>query len=180
MNQRLGGYAKYGGLAAESDVRVDHLIVGLFSARRRNPRCHCTTAPPHSIDAICKELTQDGERLARMVKAPLDKAEAGNMHAFREICDRLEGKPAQRLEVTPVAEDATAMPSCEVACRIAWILRGRPAAKGLLPEAQGQRGGQGLIRVRRPGGRCATPCVPNAAGALLNVCHRTDARSSRE
>jgi hypothetical protein len=78
-----------------------------------------------------------GERLARMVKAPLDKAEAGDMHAFREICDRLEGKPAQRLEVTPVAEDATAMPSYEVARRIAWILRARPAAKGLLPERRG-------------------------------------------
>lgn len=131
------GKDKRGGLAAEIDVRVDHLIVGLSSARRRNPRCHCTTAPPHSIDAIRKELTQDGERLARMVKAPLDKAEAGDMHAFREICDRLEGKPAQRLEVTPVAEDATAMPSYEVARRIAWILRARPAAKGLLPERRG-------------------------------------------
>jgi len=59
-------------------------------------------------DALRRELegNQNANKLKKMAKKLIDLAvEEGNMQAFKEIGDRLEGRPAQVIEGT--GEDGT-------------------------------------------------------------------------
>jgi len=52
-------------------------------------------------DAIRLELAgnKNASKLRKLAKALIVQAEGGNMQAMKEMGDRLEGKPAQALEV---------------------------------------------------------------------------------
>lgn len=50
-----------------------------------------------STDALRMELAQDREALRLMWKAQIEKAKDGDLSSFKEINDRLEGKPAQAI-----------------------------------------------------------------------------------
>lgn len=50
-----------------------------------------------------KIVTDDGNKVVRgllIVKAMIEKAESGDVSAFRAICERLEGMPTQAIDVT--------------------------------------------------------------------------------
>ena len=48
----------------------------------------------------------DGETLRRIAEAQLDKAEAGDPTAFDKVADRLDGKPAQQVQLSGDADGA--------------------------------------------------------------------------
>ncbi len=48
-------------------------------------------------DAIRMELAQDKQRVRKLVRALLDKAEAGDVAALKELGDRIEGKANQTI-----------------------------------------------------------------------------------
>lgn len=50
-----------------------------------------------STEALRLELAHDREALRDMWKATIRKAKEGDLAAFKEINDRLEGKPAQAI-----------------------------------------------------------------------------------
>jgi len=50
-----------------------------------------------STEALRLELAHDREALRDMWKKQITKAKEGDLHSFREINDRLEGKPAQAI-----------------------------------------------------------------------------------
>lgn len=49
-------------------------------------------------DAIRKHLIQNPKKLSRMIEVACDKAMDGDMLAFRELIDRMEGKPTQSID----------------------------------------------------------------------------------
>jgi hypothetical protein len=51
-------------------------------------------------------LSGGGRRLRLIVEKLLDKAEAGDLQAIREVIDRLDGKPAQAIERSDVPLEA--------------------------------------------------------------------------
>lgn len=51
-------------------------------------------------DAIRMELARDKQRIRKLVKALLDKAEEGDVPALKELGDRIEGKVPQGIEGT--------------------------------------------------------------------------------
>ena len=51
-------------------------------------------------DAIRMELAQDKQRIRKLAKALLDKAETGDIPALKELGDRIEGKVPQAIEGT--------------------------------------------------------------------------------
>ena len=51
-------------------------------------------------DAIRMELAQDKQRVRKLVKALLDKAESGDVPALKELGDRIEGKVPTPIEGT--------------------------------------------------------------------------------
>ena len=61
-------------------------------------------------DAIRMELAQDKQRIRKLVRALLDKAESGDVSAIKELGDRLEGKPHQTIGGdTPTGEIPVSM-----------------------------------------------------------------------
>ena len=54
-------------------------------------------------EAILKALSEGGmrpeDRLVPMAKKFIEKAEAGDVPSFKEIADRLDGKPAQQVQL---------------------------------------------------------------------------------
>lgn len=52
-------------------------------------------------DTLSRVTTQDPEKVRRACEALLEKAAEGDIAAFREIFDRLEGKPTQMLAGDP-------------------------------------------------------------------------------
>jgi hypothetical protein len=51
-------------------------------------------------DALRLELAQDRQRLRKLIKALMDKAESGDVPALKELADRIEGKAVQPVEGT--------------------------------------------------------------------------------
>lgn len=51
-------------------------------------------------DAIRMELAQDRQRIRKLVRALMDKAESGDVAALKEIGDRIDGKVPQGIEGT--------------------------------------------------------------------------------
>jgi hypothetical protein len=49
-------------------------------------------------DALRKHITQNPKDLASAAQALFNKAKDGDVNAIKEIADRLEGKPIQRVE----------------------------------------------------------------------------------
>lgn len=50
-------------------------------------------------DTLRRAITQSPDKLRNAIDKLLDKAEDGDLASFREIWDRLEGKPAQSLTI---------------------------------------------------------------------------------
>jgi hypothetical protein len=56
-----------------------------------------------TLEKLVSEASSKSEGLTKletMCKAIIEKAEEGDTQAFREVADRLDGKPAQALEVS--------------------------------------------------------------------------------
>jgi ribosomal protein L17 len=55
-----------------------------------------------ALRIVVNEVAEDGDKkkLRRMAEKIVDLALAGDMQAIKEIGDRLEGKPTQRVEAT--------------------------------------------------------------------------------
>lgn len=51
-------------------------------------------------DALRLELAQDKQRIRKLARALLEKAEAGDIAALKELGDRLDGKAVQAIEGT--------------------------------------------------------------------------------
>jgi hypothetical protein len=49
-------------------------------------------------DALRKHLVQNGDKVDKLVEVLIGKALEGDMSAFRELLDRLEGKVTQSIE----------------------------------------------------------------------------------
>lgn len=49
-------------------------------------------------DALRMELAQDKQRIRKLARALLDKAESGDVAALKEIGDRIDGKVPQGIE----------------------------------------------------------------------------------
>ena len=63
------------------------------------------------LDAICQEIEPESKKSYGQLAAEalLSKVFGGDVSAFRELCDRVEGKPRQRMEITG-AEGSPLMP----------------------------------------------------------------------
>jgi len=79
-------------------------------------------------DALRRELegNQNADKLKRMAQKLVSLAvEEGNMQAFKEIGDRLEGKPAQAIDATianPDGSNIEASTDIEIARKLAFVL----------------------------------------------------------
>jgi len=58
--------------------------------------------------ALERHAAQNPDKLARLAAATFDKAIEGDMAATREIGDRLDGKPAQAIEMSGSLDSKTA------------------------------------------------------------------------
>ncbi len=68
-------------------------------------------------DALLAAARQDPEQMKRVAQALWAKAENGDVQAFKEIADRLDGKAAQ-----PIVGDSDFEP---IAClRVEWVSSG--------------------------------------------------------
>jgi len=60
-------------------------------------------------EALQMEITAAGEdhkRLRRIARALLEKASSGDLHAIQQVADRLDGRPAQAVDIKHDATDA--------------------------------------------------------------------------
>ena len=51
-------------------------------------------------DTLSRVITQNPDKIRKACEALLDKAAEGDLPSFREISDRMEGKPVQAIEGT--------------------------------------------------------------------------------
>ena len=76
-------------------------------------------------DTLRKVVTQNPNKIRKACETLLEEAENGNLHAFKEITDRLDGKPAQAIDATIGNPDGTNLePSSniEIARKLAFVL----------------------------------------------------------
>lgn len=52
-----------------------------------------------AFEALSMEVARDPKRLRRIANVLLNKAEEGDMPAIKEVFDRLDGKPAQTVDM---------------------------------------------------------------------------------
>lgn len=52
-----------------------------------------------AFEALSMEIAADPKRMRRIARALLNKAEEGDMPAIKEVFDRLDGKPAQTVDM---------------------------------------------------------------------------------
>ena len=87
--------------------------------------------------ALERHAAQNPDKLARLAASTFDKALEGDMAAIREIGDRLDGKPAQSMELSGSLE--TGKTARELTDDdLASIAAGSGAGTACAPESQNQ------------------------------------------
>ena len=83
-------------------------------------------------DTLRRVVTQNPEKIRKACENILNDAKEGNLQAFREISDRLDGKPAQAIDATIANPDGTNLESStdiEIARKLAFVLDNALRAK---------------------------------------------------
>ena len=52
-----------------------------------------------AFEALSMEIAADPKKMRKIARKLLDEAESGNMVAIKEVFDRLDGKPAQTVDM---------------------------------------------------------------------------------
>jgi len=76
-------------------------------------------------DALRRVVVQNPNKLKKACETILSDAEDGNLAAFKEIADRLDGKPAQSIDTTianPDGSNLEVSTDIEIARKLAFVL----------------------------------------------------------
>lgn len=77
-----------------------------------------------------KVVTQSPDKIRKACEKLLDDAAEGNIYAFREIFDRLDGKPVQAVEIdTSKDENEVPASDIEIARKLAFALNNAVKSK---------------------------------------------------
>lgn len=83
-------------------------------------------------DTLRRVVTQNPNKIRKACETLLNEAEEGSLPAFKEIADRLDGKPAQAIDATIANPDGSNLESSsdiEIARKLAFVLNNALRAK---------------------------------------------------